>query len=121
MENNHTQVIEKLVAAYNAKNAQAFADCFADDAKIYEHPSFPAQASKNEILPYYEKLFAEFPDNRTEVLYRIEMGNRVVDHERVRRSPQDVPFEVLTIYEIKNNLIQRVDFILNSGAVWHAK
>jgi uncharacterized protein (TIGR02246 family) len=121
MENTQTHVIDRLVAAYNAKDAAAFADCFSDNAEIYEHPSFPTQASKQEILPYYEKLFAEFPENRSEVLYRIVMENRVIDHERVRRTPDAVPFEVLTIYEIKDNLVRRVDFIRNSGAVWHAQ
>jgi uncharacterized protein (TIGR02246 family) len=121
MESAQTHVIDRLVAAYNAKDANAFAECFAEDAEIYEHPNFPSQASKQEILPYYEKLFAEFPENRSEVLYRIVMEKRVIDHERVRRTPDAVPFEVLTIYEVKDNLVCRVDFIRNSTAVWHAQ
>jgi hypothetical protein len=38
-------------------------------------------------------------------------GNVVVDHERVRRSPEGEPFEVLAIYTIRDGKIARVDFV----------
>jgi len=42
------------------------------------------------------------------------MGNRVMDHERIRRSPDAEPFEVLAIYELDETLIKRLDFVRQS-------
>lgn len=112
--NNFTQIIDQLVLAYNASNARAFADLFEEKVQVFEHPNILTQQSREEIFDYYVDLFAQFPQNRTEVLHRIVIGNRVIDHERVRRSPNAEPFEVLAIYEMGETLIQRLDFIRKS-------
>ena len=106
-----TEVINKLVEAYNASDARAFADLFEETAVVYEHPSQPMQQSRQEIFEFYEKMFAAFPDNRTEVLNRVILNNRIADHERVKRSADLEPFDVLTIYEMGENLIRRMDFV----------
>lgn len=106
-----TQIIDRLVKAYNASDARAFANLFEDTAVVYEHPNQPTQKSREEIFDFYGKLFAEYPNNRTEVLHRIVIGNRIIDHERVKRNFDVEPFDVLTIYEIGNELIKRVDFV----------
>jgi uncharacterized protein (TIGR02246 family) len=109
--NENTVLIDRLVEAYNSSNARAFSDLFAADALVYEFPGTLAQQSREAIFEFYQKLFGEFPENQTEVLHRIVIGNRVADHERVRRAPDAEPFEVLTIYELENGEIKRVDFI----------
>jgi hypothetical protein len=119
MNTQVTTVIDNLVEAYNTSNAQVFADCFTENAEIFEHPNILTQQSKAEILAYYQQLFNEFPLNRTEILHRIIMDNRIIDHECVRRTPEVEPFEVLTIYEIDDVLIRRVDFIRKQSVVWH--
>lgn len=116
----NTDTIDRLVEGYNASDARTFADCFALDASVYEHPSILTQQGRNEIFAYYQKLFAEFPQNRTEILHRIVFDTKVIDHERVRRSPDAEPFEVLTIYEMSGGLIQRVDFIRKQSVVFQA-
>jgi uncharacterized protein (TIGR02246 family) len=110
-QTNQTKILDRLVEAYNSSDARAFADLFDETAVIYEHPNQPAQQSRREIFEFYEKLFAQFPENRTEVLHRIVLENRIADHERVRRSFDVEPFEVVTIYEMEGSLIKRVDFI----------
>ena len=42
----------------------------------------------------YRQVFADFPHNHAELLNRIVVGARVIDHERVKRSPDAEPFEV---------------------------
>jgi hypothetical protein len=56
-------------------------------------------------------VFAQYPQNHAEIVNRLACGNVVVDHERVRRSPDSEPFEVLAIYTIKDGKIARVDFV----------
>ncbi len=111
MANENTKIIDKLVAAYNNSDARAFADLFAENIVTFEHPNQVAQSGREMIFEFYQKVFAEFPQNRTEVLHRIVIGNRVLDHERVRRSPEAEPFECLAIYELKNGLIERFDIV----------
>ena len=59
----------------------------------------------------HEGLFAQFPQNRAELLSRIVVGNTVIDHERVFRSPDATPFEVAAIYSFAGDKIARVDFV----------
>ena len=110
-ETKYTKIIDNLVEAYNSSDARAFADLFDETAIVYEHPQQPTQQSREEIFEYYKNLFGEFPENRTEVLHRTVLGNRIIDHERVRRSFAAEAFEVVTIYQMGEKLIKRVDFI----------
>jgi hypothetical protein len=105
-------VIDQLVLAYNAGDAQAFSNLFSLNACVYEHPGQLTQKSRQELLAYYTNVFAAYPSNRTRVLYRVTTGNRVIDHERVLRSADHKPFEVISIYELDNDgLICRLDFV----------
>ena len=110
-------IADQLVEAYNAQDAHAFAALFAVEAVVYEHPNRLAQRGREAILKYYQKLFANYPANQTKVLHRIVVGNRIIDHERVQRSLQHAPFEVVTIYEVSNGLIGRIDFVRKSEEV----
>lgn len=104
-------IIDLLVERYNSSDAKAFADLFDLEAQVFEHPSLLTQKSREEIFECYQALFEKYPLNRTKVLHRIVIGNRIIDHESVQRHPEQEPFEVLTIYEMETNLIKRVDFI----------
>src|ERR1700693_170719 len=49
------------------------------------------------------------PALHADILARIVLGNKVIDHERVRGIRQD-PIEALAIYEVSSDLIQTVWF-----------
>ncbi len=110
-------LIDKLVAAYDDGNARKFADCFAENAVAYEYPNRAAQTGKTEIYDYYKQVFAQFPELKTEILYRARIGNRIIDHERVRRISGGEPFDVIAIYEIENDLIVRFDLVREAKTV----
>lgn len=103
--------VNQLVAAYNVGDARTFADQFAPDAAVYEHPQQLTQAGRKAVFSYYQGVFRQFPALRTTLLHRIVIGNRVMDHERVQRGPDQPPFEVLAIYELHDGLVQRLDFV----------
>ena len=50
-------------------------------------------------------------DVYADLVNRIVIGNTVIDHERVFRSPDATPFEVAAIYTIRGGKIARVDFV----------
>jgi len=59
----------------------------------------------------YAKLFAEYPSNKAVLVGRIAIGDVVIDHERVTRTPTSEPFDVAAIYTIVDGRIRRVDFV----------
>ena len=111
------QLINRLIAAYDKGDARTFADCFAENAVAYEHPNRAAQTGREAIYDYYRKVFTQFPELKTEILYRAVIGNRVIDHERVRRTSDGEPFDVIAIYEIENDLIIRFDLVRESKTI----
>lgn len=108
---NHAATIDALVEAYNRHDAKAFSEFFAVNAQCFEHPNKLAQGSRQEIFDTYTEVFRRVPQNRTTVLHRIIIGNRVIDHERVQRAPDTVPFDAVAIYELRDGLIQRFDLV----------
>lgn len=107
--------IDKLVEAYNAGDAEAFAARFTEDAvhaNLNAPPGDPiTQLGRLAIQERYLKVFADYPENRSEVLHRIAFGAFVIDHESVRRSAASAPFEVVAIYTMRDGLVARVDFV----------
>jgi hypothetical protein len=104
-------LVEAQLTAYNAQDLDAHCACFADDvivANVGEEPNLQGIAAYRER---YAGLFAQFPHNRAEALTRTAIGDKVIDHERVWRSPDAVPFEVLAIYSFAGGKIARVDFV----------
>jgi hypothetical protein len=104
-------VAQAQLDAYNAQDLDAHCACFADDVKIAD---FNGAVSLEGIEAYrarYAKVFAEFPENKAVLVSRIAIGNVVIDHERVSRSPTSEPFEVAAIYTITDGKIRRVDFV----------
>lgn len=97
--------------AYNAQDLDAFCSKFTDDVEVAD---LHGATSLQGIAPYrerYAKLFAEFPENRVTLLGRMALGNVVMDHERVQRSPTSAPFEVIAVYTCRDGKIARVDFV----------
>lgn len=103
--------IDHLIHAYNAHKAGEFAACFTADAEIYEFPGKLAQKGRAAIQAHYEQVFEQYPLNKSDVLHRADLGDRIVDHERVHRSPSARPFDVIAVYTFKGDLVARLDFI----------
>ena len=103
-------LIQAQFDAYNAQDLDAYAAYFADDVIVGDYNGAVAQRSYAELRERYVKTFAQFPENKAEVLNRVIVGNTVVDHERVVRSPGGETFEVICIYTLADGKIARVDF-----------
>lgn len=104
-------VVEAQLSAYNVQDLDGHVACFADDVVIAD---FNGAANLTGIAAYrerYQGVFAQFPHNRAELVCRLACGQTVVDHERVYRSPDAEPFEVLAVYTVNDGKIARVDFV----------
>ncbi|WP_312688670.1 nuclear transport factor 2 family protein [Brevundimonas nasdae] len=104
-------VVQGQLDAYNAQDLATFVTLFDDGITISDLNGEPNLKGLDAYRERHEGLFAQFPQNRAELLSRIVVGNTVIDHERVFRSPDATPFEVAAIYSFAGDKIARVDFV----------
>lgn len=103
---------QKQLEAYNAKDIEQFAACYAPDVEVRRQGDqdliLKGRAALHE---HYAKMFANSPALSCELVNRIVMGRFVFDEERVsgRSGSSDVA-RVVAIYEIVGEHIGKVWF-----------
>ena len=108
--NTNVDIAQKQLDAYNAQDLETYVSFFAEDCVVSGLNGVPTETSRAAITIRYAKAFAQFPENKAILKSRIAVGNTVVDHELVIRSPGGEQFEIIAIYTFKDGLISRVDF-----------
>lgn len=108
-------VVQAQLAAYNARDLDAFLATYAESAQLFEQPSKLLAQGVAQMRERYAARFAE-PNLHAVVLNRIVMGNVVIDHERVTRTFPEGPGtqEAIAIYEVQGTLISRVWFVFGA-------
>ena len=103
------EVVEQQLNAFNAKELQPFLATFAEDVCVYDMPhATPMLVGKAAFAEAYARPLAN-PNLHAEIVSRMVVGNKVVDHERVhgwKSSPQDV----VSVYEVHEGLIRAMWF-----------
>jgi hypothetical protein len=106
-----SDVVQAQLDAYNAQDLEAFCACFSGDAVLAGLNGAVTHTGAAAVRQRYAELFSQFPQNRAELINRIEVGNVVVDEERIERDPDQTPFRAIAIYTVRSGLIARVDFV----------
>lgn len=106
-----TAVAQAQLDAYNAQDLDAHCAQFSEDVLVADLNGAVSVAGIAAYRARYAKVFADFPENKAVLVGRVVIGNVVIDHERVWRSPNAEPFEVAAIYTIADGKIRRVDFV----------
>jgi hypothetical protein len=104
-------VAQAQLDAYNVQDLDAHCACYTDDVVVADFNGAVLRQGMEAYRASYARLFAEFPQNRAEVLNRIAVGNTVIDHELVARVPGGDTFQVAAIYTFRGDKIARVDFV----------
>ena len=107
-------LVQRQLDAYNAQDIEAFMAFYTEDAELAGLNGAVNQAGHNAIRARHLDLFAEFPENRADVVNQIDLGSIVMVHERVERAPGGDNFEVAAIYTLRDGKIARVDFARGS-------
>jgi hypothetical protein len=107
---SNADIAQEQLDAYNAQDIDAYVSFFTLDCIVSGLNGTPTETTRDAIKARYAKAFAQFPQNKAELVNRIVVGNTVVDHERVIRSPGGETFEIIAIYTFRDGLISRVDF-----------
>jgi hypothetical protein len=108
--NPNIDIAQKQLDAYNAQDLDAMMAFYAPDVVVSGLNGTPTETSREQLRERYRKAFAQFPQNKAELVNRIAVGSTVADHEHVVRAPGGETFDVIAIYTFKNGLIARVDF-----------
>jgi uncharacterized protein (TIGR02246 family) len=107
------ETVSALVDAYNARDAEAFAALFAEDATVALYPGQVRQRSRAEVHEHYRQSFAQYPDGGSVVAHRVVLGAFVVDHERMTRSPDEPALDLIAINEVRDGQIVRLELVVD--------
>ncbi|HMJ48299.1 MAG TPA: amidohydrolase family protein [Ferruginibacter sp.] len=102
-------IVQKQLNAYNAHNIDAFLNTYSDDIEIYDLYGKIIMKGKEQMKTRYGLTFSTVSNLYCEILKRIIIGNKVIDHEKIRRGNETNYAGV--IYEVTNGKISRVTFI----------
>ena len=105
------QIATQMIAHYNAQDADAYVALMTDDACEASYRGAVLREGKEGVRAGLKKMFAEFPENRAEILHGYHLGDYAVLHEKVWRSNASEPFEVMSVYSFEGDKCSRVEFI----------
>jgi hypothetical protein len=93
-------VVQRQLDAYNARDLSAFVACYAPGVRVFRPPAAqPALAGRQALSDHYAAKRFNLPALRAELLGRIVVGNKVIDHERVF-GVNEQPFEAAVVYDV---------------------
>ena len=104
-------IAEQMIVHYNAQDADAYVALMTDDACEAGYRGAVVREGKEGVRAGLNTMFAEFPENRAEILTGYELGEYAVLHEKVWRSAAAEPFEVMSVYSFDGDKCSRVEFI----------
>jgi hypothetical protein len=105
------ETAKQMIAHYNAQDAGAYVALMTDDACEAGYRGAVVRESKEGVREGLAKMFAEFPENRAEIVTSYELGEFAVLYEKVWRSNASEPFEVMSVYSFDGDKCSRVEFI----------
>ncbi len=104
-------ITHEMIARYNAQDADAYVAfhdrrCLRGGLSGYGHPR-----RQGRHVRRLKAMFAQYPQNRAEIVGSWCLGETVVLHEKVARAPDGDRFEVMSIYTFEGDKVSRVEFI----------
>ena len=102
---------EQMIAYYNAQDLDGYLSLMTADAQEASYRGAVLRDGHDGIRAGLSATFAEFPENRAEIIERQVLGDYVMFLERVWRSAAGEPFDVLAIYSFEGGKCSRVEFV----------
>ncbi|WP_029728653.1 nuclear transport factor 2 family protein [Sphingomonas sp. UNC305MFCol5.2] len=108
---NRIATAHAMIERYNAQDADGYVALMTEGACEATYRGAVLREGREGVRSGLKAIFAEFPGNRAEILTSYALGDTVVLHEKVARSPEAEPFEVMSIYSFSDDKVDRVEFI----------
>jgi hypothetical protein len=107
----HLATAQQMIAYYNAQDADAYVSLMTDDASEAVYRGAVVRDGKEGVRSGLKAMFAEFPENRAEIVASYALGDYAVLYEKVYRSASSEPFDVMSIYSFEGDKVSRVEFV----------
>jgi hypothetical protein len=93
--------VQAQLDAYNARDIEAFAACYADDVRVYDLDANTERfRGLDELRARYGPQFINLPQQRAKVVSRQRVGLFTVDVEFVTGSGERPDAHVIAIYRV---------------------
>lgn len=102
-------VIDQQLAAWRARDAEAFASYYAADAVMTDHPGVVTFSGREAIQARYAEAFAARGPAEVVIETRIVSGEYVIDDEAVSSAQGSA--RGVVIYRVQKCLIGRADYL----------
>jgi hypothetical protein len=99
------ELIDRICAALNAHDLDAFVACYLADATIEDGYDTVIVRGHDGLRERYGPMFAGFPEMHVETLHRIESGPFVVQHERW--TGRGEPSSHVCVFLVEDGLVRR--------------
>jgi len=115
-----SKIVQKQVDSFNAGDLDAFVHCYSENVLVSNYPKDTLYVGHTKMRNNYKGLSPNTKTYNVEVLKRITIGNKVIDHEKVMRNGEFQQFQV-AIYEVDNGLISSMTFIFDDKSASNPK
>jgi hypothetical protein len=103
-------VVDRLLAALNTHDVEAFVACYAEDATIEDGHDEVIARGHTDLRERYGPMFERFPELRIEARNRTDLGEFVVQEELV--SGRGEPTRHVAVYLVRGGVIARERLLL---------
>jgi putative hydrolase of HD superfamily len=115
MANKPSEVVDRQVSAYNARDIDTFVACYATTAMLLAPDGSILAAGHAEICSHYGALFERSPNLHAVVRSRIELGALVIDEEVVtgfvRPGMPPTMVRAAVAYRVVDDVIERAQLL----------
>ena len=92
--------VQRQFDAYNAHDLERFVAEYTDNIQVFRPPAAKAILSgKTAFAAHYAMNRFTLPNLHAEVVNRMVVGNKVVDHERITGLQKDI-VEAIVVYQV---------------------
>ena len=102
---------QAMIAHYNAHDTDAYVALMTDNAVEAGYRGDVLREGREGVRAGLNAMFAQFPENRAQIIAGYELGEFAVLHEKVWRTAAGAPFDVISVYSFEGDLCSRVEFI----------
>ena len=101
-------IVNQRMSAYNRHDLSALLETYSDSIEVFTYPHRSLGKGKEHLRWVFEDMF-EKAVTQVEVHHQFTIDSYVVNHETVNYGSKTT--EYVSIYEVKNGLIQSVTFL----------
>jgi len=106
-----SDIAQGQLDAYNKQDIDQFLLWYSENVEIYNFPNELVYSGKEEMRKRYMAAWKQNPNQKAEVTERMSVGNTAMDKEHVTGRANNIEINVIAIYNIADNKIQKVYFV----------